>query len=227
MKGMILEFTKLLANCILVLCLGFASFLIIINMYHYKEIRYTYSTENISNFNYIEYESIMKKVDKKMKSVDCKDRDLKQKAESIFKYYDFCKVNLDNSAFNKIADTKTFNTKVIYKSNYEMINKIGKDCLYSYPYNIAKLYGKNVPTSLQRISDVTREKEDIVADNANYLIKSSFQNSAYHFTTDVFKLTVSDRTRIEYDLTVNNYKLLASSLDDIADWYVSEFGGKN
>lgn len=226
MREVLVEFIKLLANCVLVLCLSFATFMLMINLYHSREIASQYSTDNISNFDYMDYQDIMKKVDKKMKSVDYENSSDRQKAESIYKYYEICKKDLSESTFANIASTKTFNTKIIYESNYEMINKVGKTCLYSFPYNISKLYGKNVPKNLKTVSDFANEKEDAIADSTNYLIKSCFQNSAYHYTTNVFKLTISDRTKMEYDLTVNNYKLLASSLDDIADWYVSEFGGQ-
>ena len=226
MKDVILEFLKLLSNSVLVLCLAFVSFLLIINLYHYKEIRSVYNTQSISNSDYIEYQELMKTVDKKMKSVNYK-KIADKKAENVYKYYEICKNQLDNSTFENIGKTNTFDSKIIYDSNYELMNEFGKSCLFSYSFNIAKLYGNKVPSGLERVNDYVTEKSSIVVDNANYLIRSGYQNSSYYFTTDVFKLTIADRVRIEYNLTVNNYKTLASSLNDVADWYVSEFGGNS
>ena len=62
-------------------------------------------------------------------------------------------------------------------------------------------------------------------DNSYYLVDSSLGNSSYSFTTNITKVTIYNKLGKEFGLTLNDYYLVASILDDIADWYVLEYGG--
>ena len=72
---------------------------------------------------------------------------------------------------------------------------------------------------------MTETKRKIVIDNADYLIKSGLGNSSYNFSTDSSRNTIYNKTSNELRLTINNYKMIASILDDVANWYVAEYGG--
>ena len=71
----------------------------------------------------------------------------------------------------------------------------------------------------------TEVKRKIVIDNAEYLTKSGLGNSAYSFSTDTTRGGIYNKLSNETKLTVNNYRMMASILDDVANWYVNEFGG--
>ncbi len=111
----------------------------------------------------------------------------------------------------------------IYNANNKILNDYNNSCLFSLPYNISMMYeDSNV---FDEVRELTEEKREIIVSNAEYLTKAALGNSSYSFSTNTFRASIYNQTASWYDLTINNYKMIASILDDIADWYVLEFGG--
>ena len=224
MKEFFADFLDLLANCVLVICLAFASFLLIINFYHFRDIRQS-SNMDYSVF-YSEYKKELAKVDKKMKSVDI-SKGYDTTAKPIFSYYSGCKEALENGTFAKL-EGKNVTAKDIYDANDEILKTYNNKCIFYVPYNITVVNKNFKPkVSFNSTFKRTEEKRNIIIENADYLTKSGLGNSSYSFTTDTSRYTIYNKLSNEYKLTINNYKMMVSILDDVANWYVSEYGGND
>lgn len=226
MKEFFGELFDLLSSCVLIICLVFASFLFIINVYHYKEIRYNQVISMNESADYKEYKDILKSVDKKMKSVNVNNVNYGSTAKPIYDYYQTCINQLNKGTFSTFESKSSVNTLDIYKANDDILKKYNKSCVFGIPYNItviSKSY--KLGTSAQKMYNITEQKRQIVIDNADYLAKSGLGNSAYSFSTDTTRSGVYNKLLNETKLTVNNYRMMASILDDVANWYVNEFGG--
>ena len=226
MKDFFADFLESLANCVLVMCLAFSSFLLIINFYHHQDIKYS----NVSDFSaiYNQYKKDLAKVDKKMKSVNIASNKYDTTAKPIFTYYKACVDSLEKGSFAKLDGKKGIIAKDIYDSNDEILKTYNSKCIFGIPYNITVINKTYKPTvSFNNVFAKTEEKRNIVIDNADYLVKSSLGNSSYSFSTDISRNTIYDKTANEYRLTINNYEMMVSILNDVADWYVLEFGGNN
>ena len=226
MKEFFLDFLKLLANCATVICLVFVSYLFISNIYHHKEISY----KTVYNFNenddYKEYKKTMSNVNRKMKSVDYNSLSGTTNAKVIFDYYNICKTALNNGTFYRIQKNSSFTAKNIYDMNNEILSDYNNKCIFGVPYSIYRI-GKTSKHSVDfdQTYELTQEKRNIIVDSAEYLTKTQLGNSSYSFTTDIARVSIYNKTANELGLTINNYKMIASILDDVADWYVSEYGG--
>ena len=228
MKDFVVDFLKLLANSVLIICLSLMSFLLISNFFHYREVSYGYSTNLNENANYVEYKDILKNVDKKMKSVDYKDVRFNNTAKPIYEYYTGCVNALNKGSFAKFGEKENITALDIYNANNEILKDYNSSCIFSIPYNITVIYRESNPNvSFDKTKEITDQKGAIIIDNAEYLTESGLGNSSYGFSTDVTRSTIYNKVRNELNLTIDNYRMIALLLDDIADWYVDEFGGNS
>lgn len=228
MKDFVVEFLKLFANCILVVCLSLMAFLLISNIFHYREVSYQYNADLHNNADYNEYKRILKNVDKKMNSVNYKDSQYNSTAKPIYEYYSACVDSLKNGTFAKLDSKQGINALDIYNANNEILKEYNNKCIFYIPYNISNIYSKNSPNvSFDKTKEFTDQRAEMIIDNAEYLTKSGLGNSSYSFVTDVTKASIYNKVYNELGLTINNYKMMALLLDDVADWYVDEFGGNS
>ena len=79
----------------------------------------------------------------------------------------------------------------------------------------------------RKITDIYYVRYSSRLDNAEYLTDSGLGNSSYNFVTDVTRSTIYNKVSNELDLTIDNYRMIAYLLDDVANWYVSEYGGNS
>lgn len=225
MKEFIIEFLKLLSNCILVVCFAFAAFLLIINIYHYEEVTLQYNADINTDIRYEKYKKSLAETDKKMKSVSSQN-DVYSKV--IYDRYTECFNKLSESSYNKFTETNIISGKVVYNLNNEILNNLSSSCLVTIPIYIEESSKKaNFKNDYSDTMKIVNSKRDMILSNARYLTKSEIANSSYSFSTEVFKNTIYNKIITEYDMTIDNYTMIASVLEEIADWYVLEFGGNS
>lgn len=228
MKEFIIEFFTILANSIMVICFAFMSFLLIANFFHYREVTYTYSTDLNENIRYTGYKKLLKSIDKKMDSVNYDNPEYRNTAKPIHDYYEACVKSLNEGTFASFNNKNGISALDIYKANDEILKVYNGTCIFTVPNNISNIYGADKKNkSFVSTKKVTDEKADIIIDNADYLINSGLGNSSYSFVTDITRSTIYNKVSNELDLTIDNYRMIAYILDDVADWYVSEYGGNS
>ncbi len=223
MREFFIDFLKVLANSVLIIAFAFISFLFIVNIYHYKEVSYQYEVNVSSSDGYLKYMEVLDDVDKKMNSVDVDNVSYATTAKPIYDYYMGCKKIFDEDKFNNLKDGSFVNVVDIYNANNKILNEYNNSCLFSIPYSISMMYKDS--DTFDDVKELVDEKREIVINNAEYLTKAGLGNSAYSFSTNTFRSSIYNQTASWFDLTVSNYEMMVSILDDIADWYVLEFGG--
>lgn len=221
------DFLEMLANCALVICLSFAAFVLISNVYHYKEITYVHNID-VNDTQYSEYEKMLSNVDKKMKSVNIDNVAYDTTAKPIYSYYESCINSLKDGSFAKLKGKTGITARNVYDANSDILKTYNGTCIFYVPYNISVINKNFKPKkSFKGVYKVTEQKREMIIDNAEYLTKSGLGNSSYSFSTNTSKFTIYNKVYNEFELTVNNYKMIASILDDVANWYVSEYGGNS
>lgn len=228
MKEFIIEFLKILANSILLVCFALCSFLLVLNIFHSKEISYNYSIDLANDFSYNNYKKSLISIDKKMESVNYNIPAYATTAKPIYQYYKSCVDALNGSAFNQFSAKSSINAYDLYKANEEIVSNYSSVCAFNLAYNISIIdKSKNFRNDFDKVMKDVELKRDMVIDNSNYLMTSGLSNSSYGFSTDMFKSSIFNKVSNDFRLTVNNYETIASILEDVADWYVLEFGGNN
>ena len=180
MKEFIVEYLKLLAECVLIICFSFVAFLFIINIYHYKEVTYVQRVNWEEETALKEYKSIMKDVDKKMKSVNYERVDYSSTARPIYQYYETCVTALNDSTFSKMIENETVTAIDVYNANNEILREFNNKCIFYIPYAISVINKTHTPSvPFADVKNLTEEKTAIVVNNAEYLVHSGMGNSSY------------------------------------------------
>lgn len=226
MKEFFTDFLMLLANSVLIICFALMSFLLISNFYHSGEVSYKYYVDLNESADYKNYQKVLKQVDKKMNSVNFNDNSYAVTAKPIYEYYQGCVNALSTGTFSKLDGNTGIGAMDIYNANSEILKVYNNKCIFYISYNIENISKKdNSSLSFDKTKKLVSQKSDLILKNAEYLTDSGLGNSSYGFTTENTRGTIYNKISNELDLTINNYEMIAYLLDDIADWYVAEYGG--
>ena len=228
MKEFFKDFFKFLSDSILIICLAFASFLFIINFFHYREVSYQYNTDLTQNKLYTDFKENLSSVEEKMQSVDYDNPEFALTAKPIYEYFNGCKDALENSLFYSLDKDNLIDDMDIYNMNNELLKEYNNVCMFNISNNILNMYNDDrVSDSFEEVYNNIETKREIAVMYAEFLTKAGLGNSAYNFSTDTFKSSIYNENASYLDLTIKNYSMIISILEDIADWYVVEFGGRS
>lgn len=228
MKSIVKEFFELMGYCVLVVCFLFASFLLLMNVYHMKEISRVESRSLAQENTYISVKDTMSDIEKNVNSVSFSTSSNMASGGSLIKdSLNSCISSIKESKFYALGDKMSIDYKDVYEVNKEMYNDVNNKCLFYVPYYIesaTKTYnvGKSYEKELKE--DIEYSKSQI-SDYSNFLFNKSLGNSSYSYTTSISNSTIYNDLNNSINLTISNYQQLVRTVEKISLWYVDEFGG--
>lgn len=228
MKSVLREFFELMGYCVLVVCFLFASFLLLINVYHYKELNKVDSRSLGTESTYLAVKDIVSNIEKNVSSVKFTDSSNKSNGGMLIRdSINTCTDYIKNSNFYKLSDKTEISEKDIYDTNKEMYNTLNNKCLFFIPYYIEsaqKTY--NVASSYDNeLKDDIEFTKSKIASYSDFLYNKSLGNSSYNYSTSITTSTIYNDLNKSINLTISNYEELARTVEKISLWYVDEFGG--
>jgi hypothetical protein len=225
MKEIITDFLHTLANCIVVLALLFAGYLLLINLYHYKEISYKYESNLNDNKKYNSFKENVLLSENKLNAVNINNSRYivaNQTKGEISKCITLAKESrLYNLTYTKIT------SKDIYDLNVEMYDKLSTGCLFLMGYNINRIVeaDNSSKTTFKPVYERLEDDKRIVQNTTDYLKNRLLSNSTYSYVTDISRQSIFNESSSNLSLTLDNYLTLTTSINDVVAWYEQEFGG--
>ena len=212
MKNIVIEYFNILAYIITGIVFSIASFLIIINIYHYKNVNEVYKTQD-SNY-------------------EIKDN-LPSSTNPIFIAYskiqtklNICYEKIDIEQFDKLL-TKTdisisdvYNMQQFYKLN------IANECLIKQLYTLVDDEDNSINNlaSFNLVKPFIKNNIDQLKESSDYIEKVIKSNSSYKFTNDFTKSSIYDEVKDSYYKIINDYNNSIDFIYDISIWYKNEVG---
>lgn len=229
MKKFLRDFLKLFANSATVICLILASFLLMLNLYHHREININYYKDFSKDVQYLEYQGNLKKAYDNINSVnvDMVKGNRVSYATTAKDVFNSCYSYMDKSAFNDLSNKKEFSVKDIYKYNTEMFETLSNKCLFTikYNYDILSKNHTDIKHSFASVSNNLENSRVNILAATDYMISEMESNSSYYFMTDLTRNSIYNRNVENMAFTVKNYLDLSKALLDVSNWYSLEFGG--
>lgn len=228
MKSIVKEFLELMGYCVLVVCFLFASFLLLINIYHMKEISKVESRNFAQENSYLSVKETVENIEKNINSVSFTTGSNKTSGGTLIRdSLNSCVSAIKESKFYTLSDQTLVDYKDVYEINKELYNDVNNKCLFYVPYYIdsaIKTYnvGKSYDDELKK--DVEYFKNQI-SEYSNFLYNKSLGNSSYSYTTSISNSTIYNDLNNSINLTISNYQQLVRTVEKISVWYVDEFGG--
>ncbi len=225
---MLKDFFKLFGNIIIMLGIMMASFLLLINLYHYRDLSHTYNVDINEN---VSYKSIKNNIDKseKLLSIDL--------SKGNANNYDTAKAF--NTSINKcittFKDSDLYNKSGIYSFKYYdtylnmnyLYTKINSDCNSLLKYSVKPYLESNsdIKSSYDNMMVNYDEIFDVVISNSSYMEKKSLNTNSYSFTSEMNRFSIFDDLRSDTEFTLRNYDIVSSLILDLSTWYSNTFGG--
>lgn len=226
MKEILKDFSTLFANGILVICLMVASFLVLINLYHSKEVSYEYYAELSEDDRYT---SIKDSIEVMKTNVEAVPSSNNPAASGVKQVIDRCITALESSSFYKLDEKDYIHFKDIYNANSELASELNNTCLFALSYTTSNdvLGNTEYASSYEPVNTLVEEERNIVITQTDYLKNRLLANSTYSYMTDTTRNSIFNETEANLFLLVSSYDRVTSSLERVTNWYVDTFGGNN
>lgn len=225
---MIRDFFKLFGNIIMMLGIMMASFLLLINLYHYREISHTYNIDVNQNTS---YKSIKNNIDKseKLMSMDVSKVSAGKidSAKAIKRTINGCIDVFKDSDLYKNSGVYDFKHYDVYFNMNYLYTKINSECSSLLKYKIKPYVdsNSNVKSSYNSMIANYDKMFDVVVSNASYMEKKSLNTNSYSFTSEMNRFSIFDDLRSDTEFTLRNYDIVSSLILDLSTWYSDTFGG--
>lgn len=212
-KEFLLEYLRIITNTILGLIFAFASFYLILNYYHYTEVRRTFNKGNddtsysllvkktnelesiISKYNYNNYKGNYSR-----KTIDKLNTNIKN-----------CISNIKSSSLYQLTGNRHINVKDIYVISNNFEKTIINDCLVLELNWLIDENNKEVENGyLKNIRPYAKSIIISTSRNMTSIKNQILNNSSYYFNTNTASATI-------WDINRNGYQTLIDSSVDILD----------
>ena len=225
---MMKDFLKLFGNIMIMLGIMMASFLLLINLYHYRFLSHTYNIDVNENVSYKNIKNNISKSEKllsvDMSKVNAKNYDAAKGVKASI-----------NKCITTFKEAELYNKSGIYNFKYYdtylnmnyLYTKINSECNSLFKYSVKPYIESNsgIKSSYDNMMVNYDKVFDIVISNSNYMEKKSLNTNSYSFTSEMNRFSIFDDLRSDTDFTLRNYDVVSSLILDLSTWYSNTFGG--
>lgn len=231
MKEILIEYAKIIGYTVIGIVFGFSFFMLFLNLYHYKEVNYTFTKADINMGVTGEVKNTLKSISANTATFDANSyrgkEDLYSMA-SLKSRIDLCVNDINNIKAYKIFNKRVINIKDVYNLQQDYQIYVGNECLAKELYDLTNTSDTKVIkiTSLNVMAPFFKDNLDQLLSSTNYIQSSIKNNSSYYFSSDTAKLNLFDFTRDSYFEVVANYKKAVNFVYDVSTWYAKVVRGE-
>jgi len=221
------QYFVILGNALIGIAFGYTCFFLLLNVYHYQEIR---------REAYIDFENdvVIKEIDASLKKIDTNISKFNtSKYNGTLSYGDASKMqrklkacvsSFRNETFTQIRTDNRINIIDVYNFRKSFSEDILNNCIVFQLYDL---------TSKDTIDDyfikdnkkLLKSYMDDLLQDTSYLQKDLDSNSGYYYNTDIVSSMVKNQTRDGFYEVLSSYRRSLKFVELISDWYSSRVGG--
>lgn len=214
MKEFFLEYLRVIINTILGLIFAFAAFYLIMNYYHYTEIRRTFykGSDDVSYNGMTTKIEEIKRIAEAYKYEDYKGTYEKEIIDTLNTNVKKCLTIMESSSLYKLTGGRYINVKDTYQLASDFENKVINKCLVLEFNWIIDENNKDLEAGyLKDIRPYVKSLINSISRNITTIKNQVLNNSSYYFNTNTASSTV-------WDVNRNSYQMLVDSNMDVLDF---------
>lgn len=230
MKQILKEYAKIFSYTMTGIVFVFASFYLIINIYHMKEVSASFILAIKEDANYNEINEKIKNIEKYTsvsvnKSKTKADKQFLANLNAKLKY---CTNALNNDTFKGLANTKEMNIKDVYNLRNALSSNVINGCLIEQLHYLTYYNDKDGSSDgFTKYSDYIKLNIDTISSKLNYIDKDFLNNSSYYYNSTNVTASVMNKQKDMYEDIMNTYNQSASLVELVAKWLYEEVGVTN
>lgn len=227
MKQILKEYIKILSYALTGIVFVFASFYLIINIYHMEEVSASFVLDVNKDTNYNE---INEKISNIKKYTNVSINKSKGKADKEFlstlnSKLNYCNTALDNDTFKALASKQEMTIKDVYNLRNALSSNVINGCLVEQLHYLTYYDDKDGNSDgLTKYSDYIRLNIDIISSKLNYIDKDLLNNSSYYYNSSNANISIMNKPKDMYEDIMTTYNQSASLVQMIAEWLYEEVG---
>lgn len=230
MKEVLKEYAKIFSYTVTGIVFIFASFYLIMNVYHMQEVSSSFSLNVEEDENYKEIKEKISNINKYTnvsinKSKGKADKQFLATLNSKLKY---CSTALNNEVFKELENKKNMNIKDVYNLRNTLNANVINGCLVEQLHYLTYYNNKDGNSNgLTNYSNYIKLNIDSISNNLNYVDKDILNNSSYYYNSSNANLSVMNKHKDMYDTIMITYKEAASLVEMLSKWVYDEVGVTN
>ncbi len=224
MKNIVIEYFNILSYTITGLVFGLASFILLINVFHYNSVNEIYVKQDS------DYE-INDKLKEKLTVINSNIQKIPSRANPNFIDYSNIQTKLNicvqkintkelNNIFNKdkITMSDVYDIQQFYKIN------ISNECLIKELNTLITDDNSSLNNiaSFKTIKPFIEDNINSLKDSSDYIEKVIKSNSDYSFSSNVVKVSIFNGVQDSYYELIKEYNNAINFIYDLSKWYNSE-----
>jgi len=223
------QYLKIINYSLLGLAFAFSSFYLLINAYHYLEVRKDYVVDfdtqplvvdmdkkianindNISKFNPNTYKGKLSNSQMMLVSNNLKG----------------CVANFNNKTIQSVRGKNKISIVDVYKLRESYENDILSNCIVTNLYWTTTVENDGFNSKyLKDNNKMIKLYVDSLLDNTSYLKKDLLNNSSYFFNTSIATASIKNNTKDGFYEVMNSYNDALNYVEFVSEWFRNEVEG--
>lgn len=222
MMEMFRQYFKIIGNTLVGIAFGFACFYIILNLYHYSEIRRTVSYEGSSN-------AVMVRINNKISMINTNISSFNpssyrgsltyNEASKLKNKFNTCVKEINNETFNEIKNKNVIDIRDVYNLRESYENNVASKCLVNEFVWLTNLDSSYQNQELVKNKDLYTMIYNDLLSETDYVKRDLMSNSNYYFSTDISLLTGKNLTRDSFYQVLSSYDKALDFILELSEWY--------
>ena len=227
MKDLLKEYVKIFSYTVTGIVFIFASFYLIMNVYHMQEVSSSFVLNIKEDEN---YQAIKEKIENINKYTNVSVNKSKTKANKEFlatlnTKLKYCSNALNNDTFKALENKTMMNIKDVYNLRNSLNANVINGCLVEQLHYLTYYDNKDGNTNgLTNYSNYIKLNIDTISNQLNYIDKDILNNSSYYYNSKNANLSVMDKHKDMYDSIMTTYNEAASLIEMLSKWLYDEVG---
>lgn len=227
MISFIKQYIKLINYAMIGIVFAFASFYLLLNAYHYLEVRKTFDMP-------IKDETIVKSLDKHLEKITADLSTFKQndyhgkiattRMMAISQNLKSCSTQLQNETITKLKEKNSLDIRDVYHLRESFENDVVGGCLVPNLLWISNIDESIVPdaTLIANSKLITMYIDQLRLEATNYLKKDLLNNSSYFFNTSITTSSTKNNVKDGFYEVMASYNDAAKLIEYLSDWFANE-----
>lgn len=205
------QYLKIMNYSLIGIIFSFASFYLILNLFHFIEVRKEYNADFKNNALVLSIDDTLEEVNKNIPLI---------KSDNYKTHFDNCIKAFNSDSYNNLKTSNKINIKDVYKLVNDYNNLIVDKCFNDNMYFILNSDIKSIKNNI----DLIKLNLNFIYTDTYYLKKDLLSNSNYSFNTI---LNSKDTVKDSFDEIMNSYNRAAKLLLYLSDLSKMEVGVSN
>ena len=221
------QYFGILGHALIGIAFGYCCFYLLLNVYHYQEIRRSAYIDFENDVAIKEIDSILNNIDdsiNKLSPNHYKGSLPYNTAFNIGKRLQVCTNSFRNKTFKELRDKKEIDIIDVYNFRESFSSNVLNECIVYQLYDFT-LEGAINDEYMIKNRKLLRSYMDDLLQDTSYLEKDLESNSGYFYNTDMGYAMVKNNVRDGFYEVLSSYKRALKFVELISEWYESRIGG--